>query len=70
MEKEFNLRNEEIKNCTNAEELKKLAAGHDITLTDEQANEFLAAMQSGELTDEALANVVGGQIGFPLHPQH
>ena len=49
----------EAKACKNAEELLKFASDHDVEMTSEEANNFLAGKT--ELSNEELDNITGGR---------
>lgn len=53
---------EKAKQAKSVDDLLILAKEHDITLTEEDANEFFKAIgqEKGELSDEELDNVAGG----------
>ena len=47
--------------ASSAEELKKIAAEYKISLSDEEAEKYLAFTRNGELSDEELECVAGGK---------
>ena len=49
--------------ASSAEELKKIAAEYKISLSDEEAEKYLAFTRNGELSDEELEGVAGGKGG-------
>lgn len=58
MEKKMTL--EMAKSAESPEELKELAASCGMELSDEEAEESFAKLQSGELSDDDLEDVAGG----------
>ncbi|MCR1840580.1 DUF2624 family protein [Murimonas intestini] len=51
---------EKIKNIKSMEELLTLARENDIEITEEQAEQFLEAVETRILSDDELINVTGG----------
>ena len=54
--------------CKTADELLELAKAEGVELTREQADEYIAYLGKRELTDEELAQVVGGGKVGHVHP--
>ena len=57
---------EKIKNIKSMEELLTLARENDIEITEEQAEQFLEAVETRILSEDELINVTGGVIPIPV----
>lgn len=57
---------EKIKNIKSTEELLTLARENDIEITEEQAEQFLKAVETRTLFEDELINVTGGIVPFPV----
>lgn len=57
---------EKIKNIKSTEELLTLARENDIEITEEQAEQFLEAVETRILSEDELINVTGGVIPIPV----